>query len=92
MDFTLSIPGGGHVQSSLQTRRQNSDMRHCQRTLLPDTDNTTLFLRLLRTSVFQMQKVLIKIQKYYYIINFRYLFIIDNDREKEDNDKKILIK
>lgn len=47
---TFSIPGGGHVQSSLQTRRQNSDVRHCQRALLPDTNNTTLFLRLLSTS------------------------------------------
>ena len=38
------VPRGGQVQSSLQTRRQDSDVWHRQRTLLPDTNNTTLFL------------------------------------------------
>lgn len=37
------IPGGGLVQSSLQTRRQNSDVRHSQRALLPDTNKDGVF-------------------------------------------------
>lgn len=33
------IPGGGHVQSSLQTRRQDSDVWHSQQALLPIKNN-----------------------------------------------------
>lgn len=42
---TFPIPGGGHVQSSLQTWRQDSDVRNRQRASFPSTDNTP-FLRL----------------------------------------------
>lgn len=75
---TLSIPGGGHVQSSLQTRRQNSDVRHCQRAPLPDTNNTTLFLRLFRTNMLRGHRILIKIIRY----------IINSAKHGEDNDAK----
>lgn len=78
---TFSIPGGGHVQSSLQTRRQNSDVRHCQRAPLPDTNNTTLF------STFTSYK-------YFYegeessIQDLNTLYFINSvDHKEEDNAK-----
>lgn len=80
----FSIPGGGHVQSSLQTRRQNSDVRHCQRAPLPDTNNTTLF------STFTSYKYFLRGRRIRIKILTRYIVnSADRGEEEKDDSRQI---